>query len=1088
MRFCDIIGPPGGPRERERECECTRVFARAFCWLKRGRAGCASPRAAMAAAAASSAKAPAPCNGQGEEAGLARKWASNKAHWRATFPWLAVLWAGSKLTLTCRACQRGCRERVPRWRTIGAAQVSHFKEHAQTAKHKAALAEPGGRAPFEAPSPGAFAKLLRAFHSANGIGRDGLDGGVGKRQKLRKMLYCLAEAVRARTRTWLSAAQSLTTHSDASKSRLLVRGQMCGDDLEARYCLLGTEMLSGDSSALGIAESILRVLRDLATPLSSAPGSTTTPDVDMPALLHICSIVEVFNADAAADEQLAGTVLAGGRAPAAPGDGGRAPLLHIFPRLKVISKDKPHGARRITSRTWKCDPYLGRLADEVIMGKTSICQLVQHSDVLRARYAKHVRNLQHNPTWAARADSFWGAKHRFDTWQKPFSKLVLTFPAVLATAQEMHEERRTEAAGRHAKAFLNLLDEEAIISLAMMTDAGEENLELVRFLDDETMATTDISAECQRFLERISVLFEQRGCLSVGHTEYAISLLKKEHVVFIDNTPKRFGGKNLQNVLDRCFRRLNAWVKLAREVLAAEFPQFETVQAFSALRLSSRDDRRRTSADRERGLLTTQLTKLAQFFELDANALVEEFFDHLPSAQFRFDKSASSDSIAAWRGVVDGIDRRGRRLLKHHPAHTLRTILIRARAWGASTSGVEQLFARVRNKMHKLRSCMDEASIRDEAFLITTSGDTQAQVDELCQVAPQIWVELFGVARAGGAHQRRRRKGAAEPKPGSVKAFQKKRRRAVDALVEEAAAAGRLGDPGGGAPAASPAGGGPFVGDDAWTAGHEAEQTFQRKKRFKRALATMREGGLLPAEQAALFGSEEAAQLAATASSQLESKKISKYLRGQARKRLRRGSATTGQDVARGKRVYIDDKIVAVVSGSHALDAALENLGASAEPVREKAQCFVLPDLSSPGQRVLLNVGLSGGTLLSLTCLAAAGSGPFVTYERALAVRRKVWFSDEFKAAHPTLVNIFLVRLADVAAGPIRWQVIPERADFARLATTNKRGPTGLLAFVSKQEAKHAADLQRTTRLTAGESLFKFLAKVDRNKSSKVGA
>ena len=53
-----------------------------------------------------------------------------------------------------------------------------------------------------------------------------------------------------------------------------------------------------------------------------------------------------------------------------------------------------------------------------------------------------------------------------------------------------------------------MVDEEMLRSLAMMTDAGEENLELVRFLDADRVPTCDIASECQRFLERVTVLFE----------------------------------------------------------------------------------------------------------------------------------------------------------------------------------------------------------------------------------------------------------------------------------------------------------------------------------------------------------------------------------------------------------------------------------------------------------------------------------------------------------------------------------------------------------------------------------------------------
>ena len=78
---------------------------------------------------------------------------------------------------------------------------------------------------------------------------------------------------------------------------------------------------------------------------------------DLAILSHITRIAEVFNADAAADEQLAGQMLQlGGGAPADPGGAGagRGALVlspDLFPHLKIINKDKPHGANMITSRT-----------------------------------------------------------------------------------------------------------------------------------------------------------------------------------------------------------------------------------------------------------------------------------------------------------------------------------------------------------------------------------------------------------------------------------------------------------------------------------------------------------------------------------------------------------------------------------------------------------------------------------------------------------------------------------------------------------------------------------------------------------------
>ena len=63
----------------------------------------------------------------------------------------------------------------------------------------------------------------------------------------------------------------------------------------------------------------------------------------------------------------------------------------------------------------------------------------------------------------------------------------------------MHDKQRSEITGRHAKAFLNMLDEEMALSLAMMADAGEEKLDLVRFLHCEMVPTMAISNKFKRF-------------------------------------------------------------------------------------------------------------------------------------------------------------------------------------------------------------------------------------------------------------------------------------------------------------------------------------------------------------------------------------------------------------------------------------------------------------------------------------------------------------------------------------------------------------------------------------------------------------
>lgn len=552
------------------------------------------------------------------------------------------------------------------WRSSTSLQPSHFEEHSHTKKHTRAMADPLIASLLTAPPVDDFKDALIKVRSGKANGDDGT--GTFKRKKLRKVKFCLAEAVRIATRLRLKEAKAITIHSDGSKGRLLVRGQMCGASLQPHHALLGFGSLE-DFSAAGIAATLIGLIKAFATHLhgidklldNDQDGPNIGPILDEDLLRHILACIEVFNADAAADEQLAGTLLTDESVQpneivhenvmdevAAPD----SPWRGVLPNVKIVNKDKPHAARRVTSRTWKADPFLNQIATEVVMGKTSIVQLIQWSDVMRTKYGRAVRALQLNPMWRHRSDKFYAAKHRFDSWAAPFARLCLTFDAVVSTAQVTHEERRSEAVGRHAKHFLSLVTEELMLCLGMMADAGEENLRFVRFLDTEHVDTTELATELQHFTNRIVVLFEQGGCLKTGFTAWMIELLSQERVLYIDHNPKRVGGLpplEMSVVVFRCLQRFRAWCTLAKSVLAAEFPAFEAMQTFSVLSL--RSDDHRCDVDHERLCSSAKLEKLAQLLELNKEDLVSQYFDYLPLAQHHFNQQGVT-SLEAWRAAL----------------------------------------------------------------------------------------------------------------------------------------------------------------------------------------------------------------------------------------------------------------------------------------------------------------------------------------------------------------------------------------------------------------------------------------------------
>ena len=176
---------------------------------------------------------------------LGCKWVVNKHWWESKHPWLKARVCPTQkvLHLHCQLCEdSGLRPRL--FRTTSSAQTYHFQLHEASKKHKSAV-KTGGATAHTAPPPPLFEKVLEAFDAGRACGDSGLQGVAG-RHKLRKMLLCLAEAVRERVRAKLAAARSLTFHSDASKNRLLLLCEMCGDDLVSGQCLLGTADLEDD--------------------------------------------------------------------------------------------------------------------------------------------------------------------------------------------------------------------------------------------------------------------------------------------------------------------------------------------------------------------------------------------------------------------------------------------------------------------------------------------------------------------------------------------------------------------------------------------------------------------------------------------------------------------------------------------------------------------------------------------------------------------------------------------------------------------------------------------------------------------------
>ena len=155
------------------------------------------------------------------------------------------------------------------------------------------------------------------------------------------MSWCLAEALRDADRAALRKSSVVTLHQDASTkdSMLLVRFSAVGAPLEIRRGILGVKRGFGTTAA-DVRDALLQVLQNACTPRLGCPrrnrslaaasaSSSAVADVDQELLSHVLLRIEMFDADAAADEQRAGRL-----------------LRQHCPNMKVIQRDRTHAATR----------------------------------------------------------------------------------------------------------------------------------------------------------------------------------------------------------------------------------------------------------------------------------------------------------------------------------------------------------------------------------------------------------------------------------------------------------------------------------------------------------------------------------------------------------------------------------------------------------------------------------------------------------------------------------------------------------------------------------------------------------------------
>ena len=134
------------------------------------------------------------------------------------------------------------------------------------------------------------------------------------------------------------------------------------------------------------------------------------------------------------------------------------------------------------------------------------------------------------------------------------TRLVICFDAALQALSAVSHARKSEDVGKGAAAFLTWLTDEAALQLAMLADASDQVMLLVRSNDVEVPDPANMAAFVSTFLLEGARLWLEGHCWTFGCTAKMLSLLKHPRTYLIAGGQKgicKIGG----GVDDACRRR-----------------------------------------------------------------------------------------------------------------------------------------------------------------------------------------------------------------------------------------------------------------------------------------------------------------------------------------------------------------------------------------------------------------------------------------------------------------------------------------------------------------------------------------------------
>ena len=616
----------------------------------------------------------------------------------------------------------------------------------------------------------------------------------GKRKKLRKMMYCIAEAHRRYKQSVFATTPQASIMQDGASGKLFARFSCCDNKLQRYSGHLGiydltTQHKTADSVA--VAQSMVSIVTEACTEWSHTPFKSDewkkdNEKVNVEALANFQQAVSQLIADGAGDEAKARVLVS---------DEidediiQQLPLLdldrihHFFPKAQVHTIDKAHSGKRILSRTLTGIPILNDVLNMCVKKRHSPAKLIHNSEQFQEQFSDLMVGEE---LWRHHKLKDLGmSAQKFNSVGRPLVRSTISFHSVCAMMQQVWTVRGAYTKeGAYAVRWARWLETKHAIPHGFMADAAAETVKLIREWEPEDMdMATGYMENAWQLLQTVNVLFKEEKVLeTLSYGAYMIDKLRQTDIVFVfcDGSSKHLHSSDVtEELIAECLDIMGHWVDLLESAIRTECPTWEMLQAFQCLSLSEKgkevekadaegircveelDDAATDSAP----LYSKHIARLADLVESDVAVLRGEIELVRPLARKYYELGDGINQRSAWGKAVHqrlqwqkrqhaasaasmGKDADGNPLELHdtriYDFTAINKVMECYTAWGISTCGVERQIGDYRHIFGKHKNSSEMQKVNDE--LECTYIPEKDEVS-ICTHAAHLYIEAYGVQR-----------------------------------------------------------------------------------------------------------------------------------------------------------------------------------------------------------------------------------------------------------------------------------------------------------------------------------------------------